>query len=199
MAGRPSLTRHNAAAPNAMSDRHPHSSRTGAPGHQRTYFTVKWSDGPRQREFLPPRAYAVVREQKDLLEKTLNDSSSLSQQHLVSVLRKTQAGTSALMVTEEAMMTDAMQQSGLDDGSYNDDYDDTTDHDPSPGASEPPSSLSSGALHILQALETSGFEGTPTEESDAINSLIDQLPLSNFMTEVESVDDLWCPCSAFTV
>ena len=54
---------------------------------------------------------------------------------------------------------------------------------------EPPSSLSSEALHILQALETSGFEGTPTEESDAINSLIDQLPLSNFMTEVESVDD----------
>ena len=135
-----------------MSDRHPHSSRTGAPDHQRTYFTAK-SDGPRQREFLPPRAYAVVKEQKDLLEKTLNDSSSLSQQHLVSVLRKIQAGTSALMVTEEAMMTGAMQQSGLDDDSYNDDYDDATDHDPSPGASEPPSSLSSEALHILQALE----------------------------------------------
>ena len=54
---------------------------------------------------------------------------------------------------------------------------------------EPPSSLSSEALHILQALETSGFEDTPTEKSDAINSLIDQLPLSNFMTEVEPVDD----------
>ena len=96
-----------------MSDRHPHSSRTGAPDHQRTYFTAK-SDGPRQREFLPPRAYAVVKEQKDLLEKTLNDSSSLSQQHLVSVLRKLQAGTSALMVTEEAMMTDAMHESSVD-------------------------------------------------------------------------------------
>ena len=40
-------------------------------------------------------------------EKTLTDSSSLSQQHLVSVLRKMQAGTSALMVTEEAMLTTA--------------------------------------------------------------------------------------------
>ena len=74
-----------------MSDRHPHSSRTGAPGHFKTANFSK-SDGPRTREFLPPRAYAVVKEQKDLLEKTLNDSSSLSQQHLVSVLRKLQAG-----------------------------------------------------------------------------------------------------------
>ena len=82
MAGRPSLTRHNPASPNMMSDRHPHSSRTGAPDHQRTYFTAK-SDGHRQREFLPPRAYAVVKEQKDLLEKTLNNSSSLSQHHLL--------------------------------------------------------------------------------------------------------------------
>ena len=166
-----------------MSDRHPHSSRTGAPDHHTTKYR---SDGPRPREFLPPRAYAVVKEQKDLLEKTLNESSSLSQQHLVSVLRKLQAGTSALMVTEEA---DAMLTS---DDQFNDDYDDNTD-DQSPGAppsSEPSSSLSSEALHILQALETSGFEGNPTEESDAINSLIDQLPLSNFMTEVVSVDDV---------
>ena len=150
-------------------------------------MAYKTDNGPRQREFLPPRAYAVLREQKDLLEKTLDDSSSLSQQHLVSVLRKMQAGTSALMVTEEAMMTDAMQQSSLDnDYHYNDG---TANDDPPPVFMEPPSSLSSEALHILQALETSGFEGTPTEESDAINSLIDQLPLSNFMTEVESVDD----------
>ena len=134
--------------------------------------------GPRQREFLPPRACAVLKEQKGLLEKTLNDSSSLSQQHLVSVLRKMQAGTSALMVTEEAMVTDATQQSSLDNGGY----DNAADNDPPPIFMEPPSSLSSEALHILQALETSGFEGTPTEEFDAINSLIDQLPLSNFMT-----------------
>ena len=173
MDGRPSLTRHNAASPSTMSDRHHHSSRTGAPDHQKTYFTAK-SDAPRQREFLPPRAYAVVKEQKDLLEKTLNDSSSLSQQHLVLVLRKIQAGTSALMFTEEAMMTESMQQSSLDnDDSYNDDYHDATDDDPSPVFMEPPSSLSSEALHMLQALETSGFEGTPTEGSDAINSLID--------------------------
>ena len=91
------------------------------------------------------------------------------------------------MVTEEAMMTDTLRQN---DDDY--DYDYTTEDDPSSGAPtlmEPPSSLSSEALHILQSLETSGFEGTPAEESDAINSLIDQLPLSNFMTEVESVDD----------
>ena len=65
MAGRPSLTRNNAAAPSTMSDRHPHSSRTGAPDHQRAYFTAQSGgprDGPRQREFLPPRAYAVLKE-----------------------------------------------------------------------------------------------------------------------------------------
>ena len=58
-----------------MSDRHPHSSRTGAPDHQKTYFTAAQSggprDGPRQREYLPPRAYAVLKEQRDLLEKKL--------------------------------------------------------------------------------------------------------------------------------
>ena len=132
--------------------------------------------GPRQREFLPPRAYAVLKEQKDLLEKTLNDSSSLSQQHLVSVIRKIQAGTSALMVTEEAMITNDHYNDGAADGNLH------------PAFMEPSSSLSSEALHMLQALETSGFEGTSTEESDAINSLIDQLPLSNFMTEVKSAD-----------
>ena len=66
----------------------------------------------------------MVKEQKDLLEKTLNESSSLSQQHLVSVLRKLQAGTSALMVTEEAMMT---EPSEYDD--FNDEYDGATDDD----------------------------------------------------------------------
>ena len=73
VASRPSLNRNNAAAPNTMSDRHPHSSRTGAPDHQKTYFTAAQSggprDGPRQREYLPPRAYAVLKEQRDLLEK----------------------------------------------------------------------------------------------------------------------------------
>ena len=90
----------------------------------------------------------------------------------MSVLRKIQAGTSAVMVTE----TDAMQQSSLEDDSYHDDYDDAAYDDPPSGFMKPSSSLSSEALHILQALETSGFEGTPAEESDAINSLIDQLP-----------------------
>jgi hypothetical protein len=88
------------------------------------------------------------------------------------------------MVTEEAMMTSAML-SQMHDSDY---YDNAANDESPPIFTEPPSSLSPEALHILQALETSGFEGTPTEESDAINSLIDQLPLSNFMTEAESVD-----------
>ena len=82
-----------------MRDRHPHSSRTGAPDHHKP--SSYQSEGPRPREFLPPRAYAVVREQEELLEKTLSDPN-LPQQHLVSVLRKIQAGTSALVITEEA-------------------------------------------------------------------------------------------------
>ena len=187
VAGRPSLTRNNAAAPNTMSDRHPHSSRTGAPDHQKMYFTAAQSggprDGPRQREYIPPRAYAVLKEQKELLEKTLSESSQLSQQHLVSVLRQMQAGTSAIMVTE----TDAMQQSSFEDDSYHGDYDDTAYDEPSHGAMKPSSSFSPEALHILQTLQTSGFEGSPADESDAINSLLDQLPLSNFMMVLEAV------------
>ena len=170
-----------------MSDRHPHSSRTGAPDHQKMYFTAAQSggprDGPRQREYIPPRAYAVLKEQKELLDKTLNESSQLSQQHLVSVLRQMQAGTSAIMVTE----TDAMQQSSFEDDSYHGDYDDTAYDEPSHGAMKPSSSFSPEALHILQTLQTSGFEGSPADESDAINSLLDQLPLSNFMMVLESV------------
>ena len=61
VAGRPSLTRHNAAAPNAMSDRHPHSSRTGAPDHQKMYFTAAQSggsnDGPRNSYRHVPTPY----------------------------------------------------------------------------------------------------------------------------------------------
>ena len=110
----------------------------------------------------------------------------MSQQHLVSVLRKMQAGTSAIMVTEEAMMTSAMMPQ-THDNNY---HENTAHDDPSPVFTESSPSLSPEALHILQTLETSGFEGTPTEESDAINSLIDQLPLSNFMTKVEPVDNL---------
>ena len=187
VAGRPSLTRHNAAAPNTMSDRHPHSSRTGAPDHQKMYFTAAQSggshDGPRQREYIPPRAYAVLKEQEKLLEKTLSESSQLSQQHLVSVLRQMQAGTSAIMVTE----TDAMQQSGFENDSYHGDYDDTAYDEPSHGVVKSSSSFSPEALHILQTLQTSGFEGSPADESDAIHSLLDQLPLSNFMIVLEAV------------
>ena len=187
LAGRPSLTRLNAAAPNTTSDRHPHSSRTGAPDHQRMYFTAAQSggsnDGPRQREYLPSRAYAVLKEQQKLLEKTLSDSSQLSQQHLVSVLRQMQAGTSSLMVTE----TDTMQQNDFENDAYHADYDDATHDEPSHGFLTSSSSISPEALHILQTLQTSGFDGSPTDESDAIHSLLDQLPLSNFMTWLETV------------
>ena len=187
VAGRPSLTRLNAAAPNTMSDRHPHSSRTGAPDHQKMYFTAAQSggshDGPRQREFLPPRAYAVLKEHQKLLEKTLSESSQLSQQHLVSVLRQMQAGTSAIMVTE----TDTTQQNDFENDAYHGDYDDATYNEPSHGFLTSSSSISPEALHILQTLQTSGFEGSPADESDAIHSLLDQLPLSNFMIWLEAV------------
>ena len=77
------ITPANSAAMNT--DRHPHSNRTGAPDHfQRT------TDGPRQRGFLPPRAFAILKEQKELIERTVSDPSS-PQQHLISVLRKLQA------------------------------------------------------------------------------------------------------------
>ena len=152
------------------------------------HFTAAQSggshDGPRQREYIPPRAYAVLKEHQKLLEKTLSESSQLSQQHLVSVLRQMQTGTSAIMVTE----TDAMQQSSFEDGSYHGDYDDTAHNEPSHGAMKSSSSFSPEALHILQTLQTSGFEGSPAEESDAIHSLLDQLlPLSNFMIMLEAV------------
>ena len=53
ISSRPSLDHHNPANPATMSSgRHPHSNRTGAPDHfQRT------TDGARQREYLPPRAF----------------------------------------------------------------------------------------------------------------------------------------------
>ena len=121
------------------------------------YFTAAQSggsnDGPRQREFLPPRAYAVLKEHQKLLEKTLSDSSQLSQQHLVSVLRQMQAGTSALMVTE----TDTIQQNDFENDAYHADYDDATYDEPSHGFLTSSSSISPEALHILQTLQTSGL------------------------------------------
>ena len=190
LAGRPSLTRLNAAAPDTMSERHPHSSRTGAPDHQRMYFTAasaqsgRPNDSPRPREYLPSRCYAVLKEQMKLLEQTVDDSSQLSPQQLMSVLRQIQAGTSSLMITE----TDAMQQQqdDFEHDAYHADYDEAHDEQ-AHGFLTSSSSMSPEALHILQTLETSGFDGHPTDASDAIHSLLDQLPLSNFMTWAESV------------
>ena len=44
----------------------------------------------------------------------------------------------------------------------------------------------------MQHLKTSGFEGTPRDESpsDAIHALIDHLPLSNLMTETEDTNEI---------
>ena len=89
-----------------------------------------------------------------------------------------QAGTSAIMVTE----TDEMQQSGYENDSYHGDYDDTAYNEPSHGVLTSSSSISPEALHILQTLQTSGFEGSPTDESDAINSLLDQLTSFHYPT-----------------
>ena len=151
------------------------------------YFTAAQSggpnDGPRPREYLPSRAYAVLKEQQKLLEQTLSDSSQLSQQHLISVLRQMQAGTSSLMVTE----TDTVQQDDLENDAYHADYDEATHDEQAHGFLTSSSSISPEALHILQTLQTSGFDGHPTDESDAIHSLLDQLPLSNFMTWLETV------------
>ena len=109
----------------------------------------------------------------------------------MSVLRKIQAGTSALMITEEAMLSEAIHQSSVEnDDSHGNDAAYQTDDASVVALTAPPSTLSPAALHILQHLETSGFDGTPAEEPDMIHSLIDQLPLSNFMTEVEYVGDV---------
>ena len=94
-----------------------------------------------------------------------------------------QAGTSSLMVTE----TGTMQQDDFENDAYHADYDDATHDEPSHGFLTSSSSISPEALHILQTLQTSGFDGSPTDESDAIHSLLDQLPLSNFMTWLETV------------
>ena len=106
---------------------------TGAPDHQRMYFTAASAqsggpnDSPRPREYLPSRCYAVLKEQQKLLEQTLSDSSQLSPQHLISVLRQMQAGTSSLMVTETD--TVQQQQNDFENDAYHADYDEGTDDD----------------------------------------------------------------------
>ena len=180
ISSRLSLDRHNPANPATMrSDRHPHSNRTGASGHfQRT------TDGTCQREYLPPRAFGILKEQKDLIERTVSDPNS-PEQHLISVMRKLQAGTSSLLLTD-----DYHDDEGT--GEYKADDDDDTQQDGAFVTVAPPAtkSLSPKALHIMQQLETSGFEGTPREETYVIHSLIDHLPLSNFMAEAADVDEV---------
>jgi hypothetical protein len=77
-------------------------------------------------------------------------------------------------------------------GEYEADDDEYTQQDAAFVTVAPPTtkSLSPEALHILQQLETAGFEGTPREEPDAIHTLIDHLPLSNFMTETADADNV---------
>ena len=78
------------------------------------------------------------------------------------------------------------QQDDFEHDAYHADYDEAHDEQ-AHGFLTSSSSMSPEALHILQTLQTSGFDGHPTDESDAIHSLLDQLPLSNFMTWLESV------------
>ena len=130
------------------SDRHPHSNRTGAPDHfQRT------TDGPRLREFLPPRAFAIVKEQKELTDRTVSEPST-SQQHLISVLRNLQAGTSSLLITygEDDYHTNDDEGAGEHKA---DDDDDGTHQDAALVTVAPPTTNSSSpeALHIMQQLE----------------------------------------------
>ena len=173
-----------------MRDRHPRSSRSGAPDHHKPSSYQPGS--PRPCAFLPPRAYAVVSEQKELLEKPLSDPN-LSQQHLVSVLRKILACTSPLLITygEDDYHTNDDEGAG-EHKADDDDDDDDTDQDAALVTVAPPpiNTLSPEAPHIRQQLETSEFEGTPREEPGAIHSLIDHPPLSNFMTETEDTDEV---------
>ena len=90
-------------------------------------------------------------------------------------MRKLQAGTSSLLLTD-----DYRDDEGA--GEYKADDDDDTQQDAALVTVAPPATklLSPEALQIMQKLETSGFEGTPREDSDVIHSLTDHLPLSNF-------------------
>ena len=95
----------------------------------------------------------------------LNDPK-LPQQHLVSVLRKIQAGASALLITEEAMLSEAMHQRSVDKAMHQSSVDNDNSHDSdsvyqtddasAPALAAPPSSSSPAALHILKHLGTSG-------------------------------------------
>ena len=120
----------------------------------------------------------MVIEQKELLEKPLSDPN-LSQQQLVSVLRKIQACTSPLLITygEDDCHTNDDEGAG-EHKADDDDDDDDTDQDAALLTVAPPptNTFSPEALHIRQQLETSGFEGTPRKESGAIYSLIDHPP-----------------------
>ena len=100
-------------------------------------------------------------------------------------MRKLQAGTSSLLLTDD-------YHDGEGTGEYKADVDDDTQQDAALVTVAPPAtkSLSPEALHIMQQLESSGFEGTPCEEPDEKHSLIDHLPLSNFMTEAADADEV---------
>jgi hypothetical protein len=131
-----------------------------------------------------------VKEKKELIEHTVSEPSSF-QHHLISVLRKLQAATSSLLITYDEDDYRTNDDEGAGEHKTDDD-DDDTDQDAALVTVAPPptDSLSPEALHIMQQLETSGFEGTPREESDSIHALIDHLPLSNFMTEAEDTDEV---------
>ena len=70
---------------------------------------------------MPPRAFGILKEQNDLIERTVSDPSS-SQQHLISVMRKLQAGTSPLLLADDYHTND---DGGIREYKADDDDDDT--------------------------------------------------------------------------
>ena len=78
---------------------------------------------------------------------------------MVSALRKLPACTSSLLITYGEDDDEGAGEHKADD----DDDDDDTDQDAALVTVAPPptNTLSPEALHIMQQLETSGFEGTP--------------------------------------
>ena len=110
---------------------------------------------------MPLRAFAIVKEQKELIERTVSEPS-LSQQHLISVLRKLQAGTSPLLITYGEGDYHANDDEGAGEYKADDDDDDTDQGAALVTVAPPPTnSLSPEALRIMQQLETSATRSSP--------------------------------------
>ena len=97
-----------------------------------------------------------MKEQKELIERTVSEPSS-SQQHLVSVLRKLKAGTSPLLITYGEGDYHMNDDEGAGEQNADDDDDDKGQDTALVTVAPPPTnSRSPEALHSMQQLETSG-------------------------------------------